>query len=176
MCPSYYKYYTKRGLRRLRSILPFVNFASLNSQNKSFLFRVIWNETSRSFATLQLFFRCNRVAFAATRPNCQNFKRTAKDEKAIPKISPDCFALNRLNLNSGSWKRPNPERKVRLQIKQYLGWKVTGSKLGATKDFSLLKSTLALVICMHNINSCVRRIGWQHIFFTQSKFNLSSIS
>ena len=31
----------------------------------------------------------------------------------------------------------NPFRKVWLQIKEDLGWKVTGSKLGASKDTSL---------------------------------------
>ena len=44
------------------------------------------------------------------------------------------------------------------QIEENLGWKVAGSKLGASKGFSLwnlrYKSTLPLVICMQHINSC----------------------
>ena len=37
----------------------------------------------------------------------------------------------------GAIKRPNPVRKVRLQIKEDLAQKVTRLKLGATKDSSL---------------------------------------
>ena len=32
------------------------------------------------------------------------------------------------------WKRPNPVRKVRLQMEEDLGRKVTGTKLGDSKD------------------------------------------
>ena len=37
----------------------------------------------------------------------------------------------------GAIKRPNPVRKVRLQIEDDLVQMVTGLKLGASKDFSL---------------------------------------
>ena len=36
----------------------------------------------------------------------------------------------------GACMEPNPVRKVQLQIKEDLGWKVTGSKLCASKDFA----------------------------------------
>ena len=38
---------------------------------------------------------------------------------------------------SGAIKRPNPARKVRLQIKEDLAQKVTGLQLGISKDSSL---------------------------------------
>ena len=66
-----------------------------------------------------------------------------------------------------------------LQINEDLGWKVTGSKLGASKDSSLwnlLKCTLPLVICIHNINSCGRCIDWLHICFTCVRCDMSSIN
>ena len=41
---------------------------------------------------------------------------------------------------------------------------------------SLLKSTLPLVICLHNNNSWVRCIGWLCIFFTIEWCNVSSLN
>ena len=40
----------------------------------------------------------------------------------------------------------------------------------------LLKSTHPLVICLHNISSCVRWIGWLKICFTCERFNMSSLN
>ena len=42
---------------------------------------------------------------------------------------------------------------------------------------SLFKCTLLLVICKHNINSCVRcSIGWLYICFACERCNMSSIN
>ena len=37
-----------------------------------------------------------------------------------------------------------------------------------------LQLSLSLVLCIHNINSCVRCIGWLYIWFTFGKCNMSS--
>ena len=41
---------------------------------------------------------------------------------------------------------------------------------------SPLKCTLPLVICMHNINSCVRPIGWLDICFTCERCYMTSLN
>ena len=48
-------------------------------------------------------------------------------------------------------KWPNPGRKAPLQIKEDVEWRVTGSKLVASKEFSL--QNFPLVIFMSNVNS-----------------------
>ena len=40
----------------------------------------------------------------------------------------------------------------------------------------LIKCTLPLVICIHNISSCVRCIGWLYICFTCDRCDMSSIN
>ena len=77
----------------------------------------------------------------------------------------------------GAMKMPNTVMKVQPQSKVHLGRKVTSSKLGASKALEHpLKSTLPLVISKHNINSCVRCIGWLYICFTFERFSMSSIN
>ena len=64
-------------------------------------------------------------------------------------------------------------------LKQDLGRKVTGSNSVPARTFhrgiSVKKSTLPLVICINNINSCVRCIGWLYICFTHEICDMSSI-
>ena len=71
-------------------------------------------------------------------------------------------------------KWPNPVRKVRLQIKEDLGQKVTSLKVSASKD-SLLWNLCYNVICIHNINSSVKCTVWLYICFTCEGCNVRSI-
>ena len=58
---------------------------------------------------------------------------------------------------------------------QALGKSIQCSRqLGLFTAESPLISTLLLVICIHKINSCVRRIGWLYICFTREWCNMSS--
>ena len=41
---------------------------------------------------------------------------------------------------------------------------------------SLVKCTLPLVICVHNINSCARCFGWQYICLTCERCDMSSVN
>ena len=73
----------------------------------------------------------------------------------------------------------NPVTKVRLQIEEDLGWKVTGSEScqqGLFNVESPIKCPLPIGICIHNINSCVRCIGWPYICFTYEGCDMSSIN
>ena len=64
-----------------------------------------------------------------------------------------------------------------LQGIQALGKSIQCSRqLGLFTAESPLISTLLLVICIHKINSCVRRIGWLYICFTRERCNMSSIN
>ena len=61
------------------------------------------------------------------------------------------------------------------RIQYYRFFLPTLSSVLSTAEPTLL-STLLLVICRHNINACVRCIGWLDICFTSERCNSSSMN
>ena len=73
---------------------------------------------------------------------------------------------------------------ISLETETAANWKRSGSEgqrlktwcqQGLSTAESSWKSTRSLVICKHNISSCVRCMGWLHICFTCLRRNMSSI-
>ena len=61
-------------------------------------------------------------------------------------------------------------------LKMAKSWFKSQYKQGAITMESLLRSTLFLMICIHNFNSCVRCVVWQYLCFTCESWNMSSIN